>query len=30
MATKGLIGFYGLESWWETTFTMEEKNSSIK
>lgn len=25
MATKGLIGFYGLESWWETTFTMEEK-----
>lgn len=25
MATKGLIGFYGLESWWETTFSMEEK-----
>ena len=29
MATKGLIGFYGLESWWETTFTMEEKKLSL-
>lgn len=30
MATKGLIGFYGLESWWETTFTMEEKKFIIE